>query len=45
MKKKWYLLLFPNYRNRKILRVMRWNIVLILVCVLQVAAIGVSAQE
>ena len=34
-----------KYRNRKILRVMRWNIVLILVSVLQVAAIGVAAQE
>ena len=45
MKKKWYLLLFPSHRNRKILGIMRWNIVLILVCVLQVTAIGATAQE
>lgn len=45
MKKKLYLLLFPKYRRRKILWVMKWNIVFVLICTLQAAAIGISAQE
>ncbi len=42
MKKKWYLFLFPIYRNRKILGGV---FTLLLVCVLQVTAIGASAQK
>ena len=45
MEKKLYLLLFPRYRMRKILWIMRWNIVFVLIWTLQVAAIGTSAQE
>lgn len=45
MEKKLYLLLFPRYRMRKILWIMRWNIVFVLICTLQVAAMGTSAQE
>ena len=45
MEKKWYLLLFPDGRRRKILWIMRWNVVFIFICTLQVAAINSTAQE
>lgn len=45
MEKKWYLLLFPDCRRRKILWIMRWNVVFILICTLQVVAAGSAAQE